>query len=403
MLETVGRPHPGGRLRIAVCGNIDVATNYVIDIAAGHRSVAWFVDPARPDATGIAARGQDRDVNRIAKRPATMAEVAERVGVSAMTVSRAFRNESSVSQDTRRRIMEAVEELGYVLDSSAGSLSSKRSGFVAAVVPSINNSNFSDTARGITEAIEVGGLQMLLGYSDYDTAKEESLIQAMLTRRPEGIILTGGQHTPRARKMLQAAGIPVVETWDLPEVPIDHVVGFSNAEACRALVHRLHLRGYRNIAFIGGTTNRDTRGADRRLGYQRAIEELGLGRGRIVSFGQPPISMEQGGQAIVQLVEQWPEVDAVICVSDLSAFGAIMECHRRGWAVPRRIAVAGFGDFEVSRCSWPRITTVGIDCKTIGKEAGHVIIRAIDAGRGGKPLASETSIVPFDVIEREST
>ncbi len=332
-----------------------------------------------------------------------MAEVAERVGVSAMTVSRAFRNESSVSQDTRRRIMEAVEELGYVLDSSAGALSSKRSGFVAAVVPSINNSNFSDTARGITEAIEAGGLQMLLGYSDYDTAKEEGLIQAMLTRRPEGIIVTGGQHTPKARKMLRAAGIPVVETWDLPEDPIDHVVGFSNAEACRALVHRLHQRGYRNIAFIGGTTNRDTRGADRRLGYQRAIEELGLGRGRIVSFGQPPISMEQGGQAIVQLVDQWPEVDAVICVSDLSAFGAIMECHRQGWAVPGRIAIAGFGNFEVSRCCWPRITTVGIDCKTIGKEAGHVIIRAIEAARAGTPRVAETSIVPFDVIEREST
>jgi LacI family gluconate utilization system Gnt-I transcriptional repressor len=393
----------GGRFRVVARRCIDVGRVYVIDICPDYRPFTAGDTFGYPHLIGVLAQRRDCHVNRIAKRQATMAEVAERVGVSAMTVSRAFRNESSVSQDTRRRIMEAVEELGYVLDSSAGALSSKRSGFVAAVVPSINNSNFSDTARGITEAIEAGGLQMLLGYSDYDTAKEEGLIQAMLTRRPEGIIVTGGQHTPKARKMLRAAGIPVVETWDLPEDPIDHVVGFSNAEACRALVHRLHQRGYRNIAFIGGTTNRDTRGADRRLGYQRAIEELGLGRGRIVSFGQPPISMEQGGQAIVQLVDQWPEVDAVICVSDLSAFGAIMECHRQGWAVPGRIAIAGFGNFEVSRCCWPRITTVGIDCKTIGKEAGHVIIRAIEAARAGTPRVAETSIVPFDVIEREST
>lgn len=337
------------------------------------------------------------------KRQTTMAEVAERAGVSAMTVSRAFRNDASVSKETRRRIMEAVEELGYVMDLSAGALSSKRSGFVASVVPSINNSNFSDTARGITEAIEAGGLQMLLGYSDYDVAKEEGLIQAMLTRRPEGIIVTGGVHTPRARKMLLAARIPVVETWDLPADPIDHVVGFSNAEASRALVHRLYERGYRKIAFIGGTTNRDTRGADRRVGYQRALEELGLGRGHVVSFGQPPISMEQGAQAIVRLIEEWPEVDAVVCVSDLSAFGAIMECHRRGWSVPGRIAVAGFGDFEVSRCAFPRITTVGIDCKTIGRTAGEIVIRAIEAARAGRDLASATSIVPFEVIEREST
>ncbi|UVO37198.1 LacI family DNA-binding transcriptional regulator [Bradyrhizobium arachidis] len=337
------------------------------------------------------------------KRPATMAEVAVRAGVSAMTVSRALKSDGAVSEETRQRILAAVEELGYVLDLSAGALSSKRTGFVAALIPSINNSNFSDTARGITEAIEGQGLQMLLGYTDYDIDKEEQLVRAMLTRRPDGIIVTDGRHTPKARRMLQSAGIPVVETWDLPADPIDHVVGFSNAEASRALVHRLYQKGYRNIAFIGGASRRDTRGADRRLGYKRAVEELGLPVGRTISFGNPPISMQQGGEAIVQLIEQWPDVDAAVCVSDLSAFGAIMECHRRGWAVPGRIAVAGFGDFEVSRCSWPRITTVAVDCRNIGLEAGSVLLRAIDDIRDGRRPGPETLIVPFEVIEREST
>jgi LacI family gluconate utilization system Gnt-I transcriptional repressor len=202
------------------------------------------------------------------KRPVTMAEVAARAGVSAMTVSRALRSDGEVSEETRRRILTAVEELGYVLDLSAGALSSKRTGFVAVLIPSINNSNFSDTARGITEAIENQGLQILLGYTEYDMEKEEQLVQAMLTRRPDGIIITDGRHTPKARRMLQSAGIPVVETWDLPADPIDHVVGFSNVEASRALVHRLYHQGYRNIAFIGGASRRDTRGADRRLGYK---------------------------------------------------------------------------------------------------------------------------------------
>jgi LacI family gluconate utilization system Gnt-I transcriptional repressor len=218
-----------------------------------------------------------------------------------------------------------------VLDLSAGALSSKRTGFVAVLVPSINNSNFADTARGITEVIEDQGLQVLLGATDYDIEKEEHLVQTMLTRRPDGIIVTDGRHTPRARRMLQAAGIPVVEIWDLPAEPIDHVVGFSNAEASRALVHRLYQKGYRKIGFIGGASRRDSRGADRMLGYLRAIEELGLPVGRTIAFGDPPISMEQGGQAIVHLIEQWPDVDAAVCVSDLSAFGAIMEWHCRFW------------------------------------------------------------------------
>lgn len=344
-----------------------------------------------------------RDNDRLPKSQPTMADVAERAGVSTMTVSRALKKGGSISEKTRGKIMAAVDELGYVLDQMAGTLSSKRSGFVAALVPSINSSNFADTARGITEAIEGSGLQLLLGYTDYQIEKEERLVESMLMRRPEGIIVTGGRHTDRTRKLLEAAGIPVIETWDVPDKPIEHVVGFSNAAATNALVHHLHGRGYRNIGFIGGTSNRDTRGADRRQGYIQAIEQLGLPRGRVISFGKPPISMEQGAQAIVHLVSQWPDVDAAVCVSDLSAFGALMECHRRGWAVPGRIAIAGFGDFEVARCAYPSITTVSVDAKEIGRAAGNLLLRAIEAQRSQQQIPPEMMLMPFVVIARESS
>ena len=298
--------------------------------------------------------------------------------------------------------MKAVEELGYVLDLSAGSLSSKRSGFVAALIPSINNSNFADTARGLTDALAGSGLQLLLAYTDYSVETEEELIASLLRRRPEAMVVTGGSHTPRARKLLENAGIPVVETWDLPTKPVRHVVGFSNAEASKALVRYLHGKGYRRIAFIGGTTNRDTRGADRRAGYEAAMAELGLTESRVISFGTPPISMKQGGEAVVRLVEQWPQVEAAICVSDLSAFGAVMECNRRGWKVPQRIAIAGFGDFEISSCFHPAITTVGVHCHDIGYRAGDLLLRAIEGERKGRPVAAETIITDFEVIARDS-
>lgn len=343
------------------------------------------------------------ETDRPLKSQPTMADVAELAGVSTMTVSRALKKGGSISEKTRRKIMDAVDELGYVLDQMAGTFSSKRSGFIVALVPSINSSNFADTARGITEAIENNGLQLLLGYTDYLIEKEERLVESMLTRRPEGIIVTGGRHADRTRRLLSAAGIPVIETWDIPDKPIEHVVGFSNAAATNALVHHLHGLGYRNIGFVGGTSNRDTRGADRRLGYVQAIEQLGLPRGRVISFGKPPISMEQGGEAIVHLMSQWPDVDAAVCVSDLSAFGALMECHRRGWAVPGRIAIAGFGDFEVARCSFPRITTVSVDAFEIGRAAGDLLLRAIEANREGRRIPPELMLMPFKIIQREST
>jgi LacI family transcriptional regulator, gluconate utilization system Gnt-I transcriptional repressor len=334
---------------------------------------------------------------------ATMADVARLAGVSTMTVSRALKDGVSIAPATRQRIMSAIDDLGYVLDQSAGGLSSKRTGFVAMLIPSINNSNFADTVRGLTSALAGSGLQVLLGYTDYSVETEEQLIESMLRRRPEGIIVTGGSHTVRGRRLLEQTGIPVIETWDRPKRPVQHVVGFSNAEATEAIVKHLYERGYRNIAFIGGTSARDTRGADRRAGYEAAIAKLKLPKSHVISFGTPPISMRQGGEAVVRLIEQWPEVEAAVCVSDLSAFGAVMECQRRGWDVPGRIAIAGFGDFEVASCSHPSITTVGVHCLEIGISAGELLLRAIESDRNGHDMPPETILTAFDVLSRQST
>ena len=332
-----------------------------------------------------------------------MADVAERAGVSTMTVSRALRSGSVVSEPTKRRILQAVDELGYVLNQTAGTLSSKRSGFVAVLIPSLNNSNFSDTAGGIGHSLDGSGLEMLLGATDYDRRKEEDLVAAMLRRRPEAIVVTGGSHTYRGRRPGGGAGGPVVEMWDLPGKPIGHVVGFSNAGASAAMVHHLHARGYRAIGYIGGSTDRDTRGADRRRGYERAVAELGLPDGLSVACGAPPICMAQGSEAVVRLVERRPEVDAVVCVSDLSAFGALSECQRRGWPVPGRIAIAGFGDFEVSRCCHPRLTTISVDAPAIGAAAGDLLLRAVSAVRDRAPLSPEIRNMPFRILARETS
>ncbi len=354
-------------------------------------------------STGIPPDGDDAAAPAAARPSPTMADVAARAGVSTMTVSRALKDGSTVSAPTRSRILRAVEDLGYVLDLTAGTLSSKRSGFVAVLIPSLNNSNFSDTARGIGQRLEGSGLQMLLGATDYDLGQEERLIETMLRRRPEAIVVTGGRHTERARRQLAAAGVPVVEMWDLPEAPLEHVVGFSNAAAAGAMVEHLHGRGYRAIAYIGGSTERDTRGADRRRGYERAVRDLALPAGLTVACGAPPIAMQQGSEAVVDLLARHPEVDAVLCVSDLSAFGALAECQRRGWAVPDRLAVAGFGDFELSRSCHPRLTTVSVDAWGIGEAVGDLLLRAVVSGRDRVPLPPETMRTPFAVMARETS
>lgn len=144
-----------------------------------------------------------------------------------------------------------MDELGYVLDRTAGTLSSKRSNLIAALIPSVNTSNFSDTAHRIIEALVESGPQLLLGYTDCEATAEERLVALALQRRPEGIIVTGGQHPALTRRRPGAAGVPVIEVWDDPAKPIEHVVGFSNAAAVRALVHRHHTRDLGHAAAAG--------------------------------------------------------------------------------------------------------------------------------------------------------
>lgn len=336
-----------------------------------------------------------------------MADVAARVGVSKMTVSRALNrvdsNSRSTSEALRQRILKACHEMGYVIDQTARTFSSKRSGFVAALIPALNNSNFSDTAHGLTAALEGSGLQVLLGYTDYNAATEERLLRALLSRRPEAVVVTGGSHTPTTRKLLKAAGVPVVETWDLPADPVEHTVGFSNAEAAGQLVRHLHDKGYRRIAFLGGVPESDARGADRRLGFMQAMRELGLDPKRSLSVGQAPVSMAHGAQGVAQLMLRWPDTDALICVSDHPAFGALAECQRRAWAVPGKLAIAGFGGFEVAAASHPQITTVAVDCFGIGRTSGELLLRAIEAARTGRQLPPETILIPYRVEARGST
>lgn len=317
------------------------------------------------------------------RKPPTMADVARVAGVSPMTVSRAFKQDTSVSEATRGAILKVAEDLGYVFDSTASNLRSQRTNFVAVTIPSINNANFADTVGGLSDGLKERGLQILLGYTNYDIVEEERLIEQLLRRRPEAIVVTGGRHTERARRLLENAGIPVIETWDLPEAPLGHVVGFSNADAVRGMVDHFVARGVTRIAFIGGDADRDTRGTDRRSGFIAAMRAHGLDASRLIAAGAPPISMREGADAMGRLLDSLPDTQAVICVSDLSAFGALTECQRRGVDVPGRISIAGFGDYEIGAVSVPTLTTINPFPREIGTRAAGLIVDLFSGAQTG--------------------
>ena len=141
------------------------------------------------------------------------------------------------------------------------------------MVPTIAGPVFLETVQSLTESLAERGYQLMLGQSGYSGSREDALLEAIIGRRPDGIVLTGIMHSAEGRRRLLASGIPVVETWDLTPTPIDMLVGFSHVEVGRAVAAFLHARGRRRFAVVAGDDERATR----RLGaFEAAALALGL-------------------------------------------------------------------------------------------------------------------------------
>lgn len=327
-----------------------------------------------------------------------MADIARIAGVSAMTVSRAFKNDSAVNAETRGAVIQAAHKLGYVFNATASSLRMQKTDFIAAIIPSLDNANFSDTISGLSAVLSPRGIQALLGYTNYDIDEEERLIGQLLRRRPMAIVVTGGKHTKGAMQLLKNSNVPVIEMWDRPTHPIGHYVGFSNAQAIEILVRHFYLAGYKHIAFMGGDSENDRRGRDRRLGFVRTMEACGLDGSRLVATGTPPISMSDGAHAMARLLADYPDTDAVISVSDLCAFGAMTECQRRGIEVGKQIAIAGFGNYRISNICIPRMTTIDVQARGIGEITGQMLLDLFDQ----KPNIQNIKIEPRLIVRETS-
>ncbi|MEM8978104.1 MAG: LacI family DNA-binding transcriptional regulator [Pseudomonadota bacterium] len=315
----------------------------------------------------------------------TMRDVAQAVGMSPMTVSRALRDDRTVNAKTRARVRQVADDLGYVYDSTAQAFRTQKSGFVAVTLPSVNNANFAETFRALTSGLDGSGLQLLLGSTNYRVAREEELVRQLLTRNPEALVLTGGHHTEAMRAVVRGRGLPVIEMWDLPADPLGHVVGFSNADAMDHIVAHLVSTGRHRLAFVGASEGADMRGAVRRDGVVRAARKHGLPQVAMIDAGPAPVSMRHGAAVIEAMGKEVARYDALVCVSDPVAFGCMTAVQRMGLSVPDDLAITGFGHFEVAKVANPRITTVNVQAEAIGRQV-VTLLQGIFDGEGEEPV-----------------
>jgi LacI family gluconate utilization system Gnt-I transcriptional repressor len=334
---------------------------------------------------------------RMGSGGARMRDVAEAAGVSLMTVSRALREPQKLSEETRKTVLDAVQKIGYVPNSIAANLASNRSSVVGQIVPSIQNSLYFETVKGSSDVLRTAGLHLLLADSGYSLHEEEALIGALLAQRVCGLILHNTDHTPRALQMIERAGVPVIETGDMPRPALDMAVSYSNAEASKAMTVHLAARGYRRIGFVSLDTKINRRARERLRGYLAALKSLGLKKNPLLISEVGP-GLTAGAHAMIDMMSRAPDVEAIFFAGDVLAIGALFETQRRGWKVPGRIAIAGFDDLDILQHTVPRLTCLRLPRLEIGRRSAEALLNRL---RGeSEPVQLDLG---FEVIQREST
>jgi len=327
-------------------------------------------------------------------RSATLEDVAKEAGLSPMTVSRALNNPKVVRPATISRVMDAVNITGYIPNMLAGGLATSRTKLIAVVVPQINNNMFVDTVQAISDELALRGYHMLLCIVGYEPEAETDIVATLLSRRPDGIVLTGIHHTSELKRIILNANIPVVEIWDLTPTPIDMLIGFSHEKVGNAIGAYFLDKGFTRFGFICAS---DRRAVVRKKGAQAVlrtrpeheIEELIVSR---------PANMEVGRNALRQMMAEGKRFDAIICSSDTLAQGAIMEAEAQGLRVPGDLSVIGFADLNFAAHNRPAITTVSVDKWELGVKAARMLADKIE----GIPVAESVVDLGYSLVIRES-
>lgn len=331
------------------------------------------------------------------KRP-TQADVAKMAGVSRATVSYVLNDLESnipISDETRQRVLSAIEQLGYEPDTRAQSLRSGDSKIIGLLIPDIHNPHYWQLVDGIEEETYQAGYDLILAHSSVDKAREEYCIRSLSRRTMSGLIIVTTQKSLEVSlvKRLRALGRPVVGI---------NAPGFDNnltnyRSATKEILMYLLGLGHQRFAFINGVSDMKI-GSDRLSVYLRVLRQQGLPEeNRLVEtcgFG-----IEDGYQAAHRLLSKTPRPTALIVINDWLAIGAIRAAKDLGLHIPQDVSIASFDDLPVSSYLTPRLTTVTRDAKKGGQMLARLLLERIK----NPARERQTVELPTQLIIREST
>ena len=326
-------------------------------------------------------------------------DVAKRAGVSIATVSRAVNHISSVDPDLAKRVWKAVEEVGYVPNPQARALVSGRSRILGLIVSEITNPFFPELVQEFESLAVSQGYEVMIGSTNYDPVRTESLIRRMLQRSVDGVaVMTFGIEEDLVKKLVESE-YPLVFIDAGPKLPNIRVLKVNYAEGIREAVQHLAALGHRSIAFISGPLRLRSAVA-RRDAFLDAMAELGLAVPE-EDLIEGDHTMEGGMAAIERVVSRQELPTAVMCSNDMTAIGVLHGLYRTTNKVPADISVVGFDDIHLSQFVLPPLTTVQMSCRALAATA----IQALRAGiEPDHPKAAQKEWhIPTHLVVRQSS
>ncbi len=332
-----------------------------------------------------------------------ISEVAERAGVSAMTVSRVVNNSGYVSAATRQRVELAIEQLGYVPNALARQLRSKRTEMLALVVSDISNPFFTTIARGVEDAASARGFAVMFCNTDESAEEESRYLRLLVERQVDGVLLVPAENAAASLRLLRTHKIPVVVIDRRASRRVDNVRCDSEAGAYALASHLVGL-GHRRIAVLTGRRGIST-SVDRVAGVRRALADAGLELDeslvRYGGFNFGNLNLADGrlmARDVLAATDDPPT--AIFAANNFIAFGAVRALRELGLKVPDDISVVAFDDLPAEWVDEPFLTVAAQPAYDIGRRAAEVMI---DRLVGERTTAGESVVLPFELIVRRST
>lgn len=300
-----------------------------------------------------------------------ISDIAKMTGVSKGTVSRVINDSpEGVSEETRQRIKKIIEEVGYVPNRVAGSITHARTKTIGIIIPDIQNFFFPQVVKGIEDCAREHGYTVFLGNSESDIKNEERYLRTFIEKRVDGIVLNtcGAITDKRLLNSLEVSHIPIV-LMDRKSESFSNVPGIyvDNRSAAREGVAFLIQRGLRHIAYLGGNNQLYT-SRERYRGYLMALEEAGIPVDPgLVLHGD--YSIASGIEMVDRLADRLDKLDGIFAGSDMTAIGVIKALREKNIRIPEDIQVLGFDNIEMSSVLTPALTTMSQPMYEIGYRA----------------------------------